>query len=131
MQIDEIEDNARDQERGVWCELADPWTGKLTGIRLRMAGPDSATAARAALALADELAEALDETGRIPAAVREAARLRALAAHVLEWDAQEGGAPVPFNTRNVMRLLRAAKWVQAQVDGWAADRRLHAPGRGV
>lgn len=131
MQLSDIENNARDQERGVWCELADPWTGKPTGIRLRMAGPDSQTAARAALTLADELAAALDETGRIPAAEREAARLRALAAHVLDWEAAEDDKPVPFAFANVLRLLRAAKWVQAQVDGWAADRRLHAPGRGV
>ena len=57
MQLNDILSNAEDQDRGRWFDLADPVTGEPTGIRLRIAGPDSATQARARLKLADELAE--------------------------------------------------------------------------
>lgn len=130
MLLSEIEHNAEDQDRGAWLDLADPWTGRPTGIRLRIAGPDSATQGRAQLALADELAAALDEAGRVSAEERETARLRCLARCVLAWEVTEEGKPVPFNFGNVLRLLRAAKWVQAQVDAFAADRRRFAPDRG-
>ena len=127
MRLSDIEANAEDQERGAWLDLADPWNGKPTGIRLRIAGPDSATQGRAQLTLADELAEAMNETGRVSAEEREAARLRCLARCVLGWEVTEDGKAVPFSFANVLRLLKAAKWVQAQVDAFAADRRRFAP----
>jgi len=97
-------------------------TGKPTGITLRIAGPDSATQARARLAMVDELAAGADDDGRVNAAAREKARLNTLARCVLGWDIKEDGEPVPFNHANVVRLLRAALWVQAQVDAFASDR---------
>lgn len=130
MQLSEIESASEDQDRGRWLDLADPWTGKLTGIRLRIAGPDSATQARAQLSLADELAAAINDDGKVPAHEREAARLRCLARCVLAWEVSEEGKPVPFTFGNVLRLLKAAKWVQAQVDAFAGDRRRFAPERG-
>jgi hypothetical protein len=43
MQLDAIEANAADQDKGRWFDLLDPVSGTKTGIRLRLAGPDSAT----------------------------------------------------------------------------------------
>ena len=122
MQLNEIVAGAEDHERGRWAELADPVTGKGTGIRLRLAGPDSATARKARLRMADDLVESADLAGRVMAEARETARLDMLARLVLGWEVQEDGQPVPFNHANVLRLLRAASWVEEQVDLMAADR---------
>lgn len=122
MQLNDIEADAQDQDRGREFDLLDPVTGKATGITLRIAGPDSATQARARLQMVDDLADAADEAGRVSAGAREKARLNTLARCVLGWDVKEDGQPVPFTHANVLRLLRAAHWVQAQVDGFASDR---------
>lgn len=122
MQLNDIEAEAQDHDRGREFELLDPVTGKPTGITLRIAGPDSATQARARLQMVDELAAGADDEGRVNAAAREKARLNTLARCVLGWDIKEDGEPVPFNHANVVRLLRAALWVQAQVDAFASDR---------
>ena len=71
MQLDAIEANSADQDRGAWFDLFDPVTGGKTGIRLRLAGPDSPTQGRARLAMVDELAEAADDEGKVSAAARE------------------------------------------------------------
>ncbi|TNH41286.1 hypothetical protein [Paracoccus haeundaensis] len=122
MQLNDILADAQDQDRGREFELADPVTGKPTGIILRVAGPDSATQARARLQFADDLAEAMDAEGRVSSEAKEKARLNSLARCVLGWTISEGGAPVPFSHANVLRLLKAAVWVQAQVDGFAGGR---------
>lgn len=122
MQLNDILADAQDQDRGRDFDLLDPVTGKPTGITLRIAGPDSATQARARLQLVDDLAEMADDEGRISAAAREKARLNSLARCVLGWDIKEDGEPVPFTHANVLRLLKGAQWVQSQVDGFASDR---------
>lgn len=127
MTLDEIIMNVADQDRGKVFELADPVTGQPTGIKLWIVGPDSETAHRARLALSDELAEVADPEGKVTAEQRERARLNCLARHVLRWEINEDGEPVPFNTKNLLRLLRV-HWVQVQVDAFAADRAAH---RGV
>lgn len=124
MTLDEVLNNVADQDRGREFELADPVEGKPTGIKLWIVGPDSATAHRARLALSDELAEVADINGRVTAEQRERARLNCLAAHVLRWEIEEDGKPVPFTTANVLRLLKV-HWVQEQVDAFAADRAAH------
>ncbi|AJE47179.1 hypothetical protein [Celeribacter indicus] len=123
MQIDDILSAAADHEKGAWLDLAHPETGEPTGIRLRLAGPDSDTQSRSRLSLADELAEAADLDGRVNAAAREKARLNSLARCVLDWEVMEDDQPIPFTHKNVLRLLRAATWVQVQVDAFAGDRR--------
>ncbi|MFV0303410.1 MAG: hypothetical protein ACK5IP_21505 [Paracoccus sp. (in: a-proteobacteria)] len=122
MQLNDILAEAQDQDRGRDFDLLDPVTGKATGITLRIAGPDSATQARARLQLADDLAEAADDMGRVSAIAREKARVNSLARCVLGWDVKEDGEAIPFTHANVLRFLRAAVWVQAQVDGFASDR---------
>lgn len=124
MTLDDILSNAADQDRGKEFELADPVTGRPTGIKLWIVGPDSETAHRARLALADELAEMADHEGRVTAEHREKARLNCLARHVQRWEIEEDGKPVPFSTANVLRLLRV-HWAQEQVDAFASDRAAH------
>lgn len=124
MQLSDIEADAQDQDRGRDFELRDPVTGEGTGMVLRIAGPDSATQARARLQMADDLAGAADDEGRVSAANREKARLNCLARCVVSWDVREQDAPLPFTHANVLRLLKAATWVQAQVDAFAGDRRI-------
>lgn len=123
MELNEVAAWSDDQDKGAWLTLVHPVTGEPVGLRLLVAGPDSATQGRARLKLAEELADAADDTGRVSADAREAARLRNLARCVLRWDVTEDGEPVPFTTANVVRLLKAGVWVQAQLDAFAVDRR--------
>ena len=122
MQMSDIASFSTDQDQGRWFELHDPVEGTPTGIKLRIAGPDSATQRRAELAMVDELAEMADAQGRVSAEHRQAARLGCLARCVLGWELFEDGEPVPFTHDNVLRLLRAGRWVEQQVDGFAGDR---------
>lgn len=122
MQLNDILADAQDQDRGRDFDLLDPVTGKAVGITVRIAGPDSATQARARLQMMDDLAELADGEGRVSAINREKARLNSLARCVLGWDVKEDGEPVPFTHGNVLRLLKAATWVQAQIDSFASDR---------
>ncbi len=124
MTLEDILANVADQDRGKEFELADPVTGQPTGIRLWIVGPDSETAHRARLALSDELAEMADHDGRVSAENREKARLNCLARHLIRWEITEDGEPVPFNHKNVLRLLRV-QWVQEQVDAFAGNRAAH------
>ena len=124
MTFEEILANVADQDRGREFDLLDPVEGNPTGVKLWIVGPDSETAHRARLALSDELAEMSDHTGMVSAENREKARLNCLARHVLRWEIEEDGKPVPFSTANLLRLLRV-HWVQEQVDAFAADRAAH------
>lgn len=122
MDLSELHAMAADQDKGRWFDLLDPVSGAATGIRVRVAGPDSATQQRAQLALVDELAEMAGPDGQVSAEHRERARINCLAACVLDWEISEDGAPLPFTHRNVVRLLTAGRWVQSQIDGFANDR---------
>ena len=124
MQLNDVLNSAADQERGAWLDLLDPVTWQPTGIKLRIAGPDSATARRARLKMADDLAELAGPDGRVTAEHRETCRKTALASLVLAWEVEEGGKPVPFSTAIVLRLL-SVLWVEEQVDAFAADRSKH------
>lgn len=126
MQLDEIHANIADQDKGREMELVEPFTGTPTGMKLVVVGPDSDTAHRARIRLADELAEMADVDGRVSAENREKARRNSLAAHVLRWNVEEGGSPVTFNTKNLLTLLKVS-WIEQQVDAFAADRRNFRP----
>lgn len=126
MQLSDVLNNATDQDKGADLELIAPWDGKPTGMVLTIAGPDSDTARRADIALVDELAEMADAEGRVTGEQRAKARLNALARRVIRWDVQDDGKPVPFDTKNVLRLL-AIGWVREQVDAFAGDHRNFGP----
>lgn len=60
MQMSDVLNNAVDQDRGADLELLAPWDGSKTGMVLTIVGPDSATARKADIAFADELADLSD-----------------------------------------------------------------------
>ncbi|WP_026479346.1 hypothetical protein [Ahrensia sp. 13_GOM-1096m] len=124
MELNDILAGNIDQDRGVWFDIVDPVAGTPTGIRFRVAGPDSETQRKARLALADELAELADENGIVSAEGREKARINSLARCVLGFEIKEAGEPIPFNHSNVVRVLKAGTWLQSQVDSAAGDRSL-------
>lgn len=128
MLMRDILDNATDQDKGRMFELADPFTGEPTGLRFWIVGPDSETARKAQIALADDLAEVADAEGRVTAEQREKARIACLARHVIRWEVSDDSGPVPFTTGNLTKILRV-KWVSEQIDAFAGDRRHHAPER--
>lgn len=126
MDLTEVLDNARDQDRGRELDIVDPFEGKTTGLKFTLAGPDSDASRRARLTMADELMDAAGADGRVTAAARETARLHCLAAHILRWDVSEDGKPVPLNTKNAMTLLKV-RWIAVQLDAFISDRRNFAP----
>ncbi len=128
MNLSDVANIAEDQDRGRWLDLLDPYEGKPVGIRLLIAGPDSTVQARARVKLADDLAEMASDEGRVSAENRETCRLRNLARCVLGWEATEAGQPVPFTFDGALRLLKAGRWVQEQVDEFAGSRRAFAKG---
>ena len=75
MDLSDIVSEVADQERGAWFDIADPVTGEPTGIRFKIAGPDSETQHRAQLALADELTALAGPDGMVSAEQRERARI--------------------------------------------------------
>jgi hypothetical protein len=123
MDLNDILGNIADQDRGREIELADPVTGAPTGIKFRVAGPDSDVQRRARLALADELAEMAGADGRVTAEQREKASVNMLARCVLGWEIEEDGKPIPFSQKACIRVLSAGIWIRAQVDAFAGDRR--------
>lgn len=127
MDFSDFMSNAIDQDRGRTLEITNPFTGERTGMRFTIAGPDSDTHRRARLEMADELAEIARPDGTVTAEMREMARINCLARLVLGWDLREGGKPIPFEHRHVVRVLRASSAIQQQVDAFAGDRRNFAP----
>lgn len=123
MNLSEVGNIAEDQDRGRWLDLLGPYDGKPVGIRLLIVGPDSMAQARARLKLADDLSDMADDEGRVNAENRETARLRNLARCIIGWEATEDGKPVPFSFDAALRLLKAGRWVQEQVDEFAGSRR--------
>lgn len=128
MNLSEVANFSEDQDRGRWLDLVDPYEGKPIGIRLLIAGPDSSVQARSRIKMMDERADMADDEGRISAENAETCRLRSLARCVLNWEAIEGGLPVPFSFDAVLRLLKAGRFVEEQVDGFAGSRRAFAKG---
>lgn len=127
MDLSEALGNAIDQDRGRWLDAIDPWSGKPTGMRFLIAGPDSDTQRRARMSMMDEIADAAGADGRVSYEAREAARIGCLARCVLGWEIEDEGKPVTFSHRNIVRVLRGVEWLQVQVDGFAGDRRNFAP----
>lgn len=128
MQLSEVMNLTEDQDRGRWLDLLNPYDGKPTGIRLLIAGPDSQSQAKARLKMADELTEMADDQGFVGAENRETIRVKSLARCILQWEANEDGKAVPFSFDAALRLLKAGRWVQEQVDDFAGSRTAFAKG---
>lgn len=114
---------AADQQSGRWVVILDPIKGADFGLQVLIAGPDSDAQRYAELAMVDELAAAADEAGRVSAEARERARLNALAKCILDWTLASDGTFLPCTHENKLRLLKAGKWIQSQIDAAAAERR--------
>lgn len=122
MTLDEIRGNLADQERGRWLDVAEPWEGKPTGLRLLIAGPDSQTQNKARIAMMDELASAADVDGKASFEAREKARINSLTHCVLGWEIDATfGLDAKFGHAAVFKILQIA-WIQQQVDAFAGDR---------
>jgi hypothetical protein len=122
----DIYGNAEDQDRGAELELRDPVTGKPTGLKMTIAGPDSDTQRRARLKMVDELAAASVE-GLVSAEAREAAAIAFLARCVIRWDVQHDGTAIPLTHQAACRLF-GVTWVREQVDGFASNRAAYRKG---
>ncbi|WP_320202398.1 hypothetical protein [Agrobacterium rosae] len=122
MNLEEIHGNLADQDSGRWLDLIDPWEGQKVGLRLLIAGPDSATQNKSRIAMMDELASAADVDGRASFEAREKARVNSLARCVLAWEiAPEFGLDARFGHAAVVKVLQVP-WLQQQVDSFAGDR---------
>lgn len=122
MTLDDINGNLIDQDKGRWLDVAEPWEGKPTGLRLLIAGPDSQTQNKARIAMMDELAAAADVDGKASFEAREKARINCLARCVINWDiAADFGLNAKFGHAAVVKVLQVA-WIQQQADAFAADR---------
>jgi len=128
MEISDVISAVADHDRGRWFDILDPVTGEATGMRMRIAGPDSEAQRRARLAMTDELTDAADDEGRVSAEAREKAHLGTLARCILDWDVTDGGEAVPLTHQTAVRLLKAGTWLAAQVDAYAGDRAVYREG---
>lgn len=122
MTLEEIHSNLIDQDRGRWLDVLDPWEGQKVGLRLLVAGPDSATQNRSRIAMMDELSVAADVDGRASFEARERARINSLARCVLAWEIDPTfGLDAKCSHAAVVKILQVA-WLQQQVDAFAGDR---------
>ncbi|KQB14700.1 phage integrase family protein [Rhodobacter capsulatus] len=79
MDLGDVYNVQEDQGPGRWLEWLHPVTGEGTGLRVKVAGPDSLLAAHAAAQMVDDLAELADENGRVSGADRAKAQRAYLA----------------------------------------------------
>jgi hypothetical protein len=122
MTLDEIHGNLADQDRGRWLDVIDPWEGQKVGLRLLIAGPDSATQNKSRVSMMTELADAADADGRASFEAREKARINSLARCVLAWEIDPAfGLDAKFGHAAVVKVLHVG-WLQQQVDAFAGDR---------
>lgn len=121
LDLSAIEANQLDQDRGAEIELQHPATGEPTGLKLTLAGPDSATQKRAKVELADSLADLADAEGHVSAEAREKAAIASLAKCVIRWDVSLDGEQLACEHKHIVRLL-SVPWVREQVDAFAGNR---------
>lgn len=122
MDLTEITNAAGSQEKGHEFELLDPVRGGPTGIKLRIAGPDSEISRKARQAVEREYNRLSARTGGMTPEAKERVMDTFFASIVLGWNVKEDGKALPFSRDNFLRLLRAGLWVRAQVDSFAGDR---------
>ncbi len=118
--------NVEDQSRGRWFDILDPWTAQPTGMRWKLAGPDSEIQRRARLAMADRIVDESRADGTIDAETREAITIAALARSVIDWEMTEGGKSLPCEHRHIVRAL-SIDWLRQQVDMFASSRSSFGP----
>lgn len=106
------------QNEGAWFDLLHPVTSENTGMRIKLAGPDSETQRQARFKLQNKLAKFKAAS----VSAREEAAIDFLADCILDWDITEKGQTLPFSHANACRILSAGTWIRAQIDAFAGDR---------
>jgi hypothetical protein len=114
-----VDDLVEPQDRGADLTIRHPVTGEPMDIVLTIAGPDSNVARRAQLQFDDEL---MSFTGRPPASELDRMQIDRLARSVVSWKVTRDGTSVKFTHTNVVKLLRSAEFIRAQVDAFSQNR---------
>lgn len=128
MNLRDLDTLRSEQDAGRWFELMSPVDLTPTGIKLKIAGPDSDVQRRSGVAYRNELAAAHGRQGRVEASRADDIYLRHLANFILDIEAAEDGQAVPFSPDVALRVLRAGAWVRQQVEAFAASRHLYGQG---
>ena len=123
MQLSDLSRLADEQDQGRFFDLRDPIQGEPTGIKFKIAGPDSKIAKKARLETEREITKhAKRGGGEVPPQDRARIMDDFYFALTIGWDITEGGQPVPFSRENFQRVLDAGLWIRAQIDFFAGDR---------
>ncbi len=121
MQLDDLERVAAEQDEGRWRELLSPVDSKATGIKLKVAGPDSDRQRKASFRYQNALAEA-NRRGKVTAERADELYLDCLAEFVTDIEVTMEGKPVAYSKDTVLRVIRAGRWVRAQLEQFAQER---------
>ncbi|MFM2129058.1 MAG: hypothetical protein RL477_604 [Pseudomonadota bacterium] len=118
-----IEASIRRQDEGIVVDIMGPDGKTPLGLRIRVAGPDSARAVAAQDALTDELLAAQND-GKPTAATYSARRVRWLAKLTLSWEGKVrfDGAEHEFSEAAAAALYERFPFVLNQIDRAAGDR---------
>lgn len=109
---------AERQNEGAWFDILHPVSFEKTGMRIKVAGPDSEVQRKARL----KLQNYLNTLKSSAVSGRERAAIEFLADCILDWEIVENGQSLPFSHANACRILSAGTWVRAQIDAFAGDR---------
>ena len=105
------------QDAGRWVDILHPVTGEPTGIRFKIAGPDSRRQRDARYEVAARRA-----SGAVTASRLQAQAVAFMAACILDWKVIENGEPIPFARHQVERVLNASPIIADQLDRALSDR---------
>lgn len=118
-----IEASIRRQDEGIVVDILGPDGKTPLGLKIRVAGPDSARARDGLEDLTDELATG-GGTGTTTKAERRDHGLRYLAKMTIGWEGQVkfDGVVQDFSEQAALALYRRFKFIASQVDNAAGDR---------
>lgn len=118
-----IEASIRRQDEGLVVDIMGPDGKSPLGLRIRVAGPDSARAVAAQDALMDELLAAQND-GKPTAVAYNARRVRSLAKLTLSWEGKVrfDGAEHEFSEEAAAALYERFPFILNQIDRAAGDR---------
>jgi hypothetical protein len=120
--LSEFSGLAQAQEEGIDVDILHPKTGEELGIKIRVAGPDSARQKKARNAVNNErLAKSRNK--RATAADLESDALKVTAASIISWDGViENGQAVELNSENAASILTKYPFIYDQLTSAVGDR---------
>ena len=122
--LSSFDDVVKVQEEGYDLDILHPISGEAIGITIRIAGPDSARARRAANRSINESMRA-QRLKRPTAEDAYARSLQHLAGLVVEWSGvMLDGQELPPSNENCLLVFTRFPWIANQVDVAANDRSL-------